>query len=163
MILFKVFHCIKPLISNLQLFGRKCFVHIPEEWCLPGSKLMPWTKEGIFLGYPNTLCIYKVHILAYNHTFIMSALDIKFKSITPDSCPWVNINSGHGPIATTSILLVSPITYSMSDPHILSNYSSNYYSLSNYYNNPPNPNDHKLLLSLFHLLCLTHNAINIFT
>ena len=30
----------KPSISHLQLLGRKCFIHIPKEQCLPRSKLM---------------------------------------------------------------------------------------------------------------------------
>src|SRR5258706_10420387 len=82
---FEAFHRKKPSISHLQLFGRKCFIHIPEERRLPGSKLMPRAEEGIFLGYTDTPSIYKVHILARSHTFIMSALDVKFESagITP--------------------------------------------------------------------------------
>ena len=38
---YEAFHCKKPSISHLQPFGRKCFIHIPEERHLPGSKLMP--------------------------------------------------------------------------------------------------------------------------
>ena len=40
MTLFEAFHYKKPSISHLQPFGRKCFVHIPEERHLPRSKLM---------------------------------------------------------------------------------------------------------------------------
>src|SRR5258705_2177818 len=47
---FEAFHRRKPSISHLQPFGRKCFIHIPEERRLPGSKLMPRAEEGIFLG-----------------------------------------------------------------------------------------------------------------
>src|SRR5258705_268540 len=84
---FEAFHRKKPSISHLQPFGRKCFIHIPEERRLPGSKLMPRAEEGIFLGYTDTPTIYKVHILARSHTFIVSALDVKFESITADSRP----------------------------------------------------------------------------
>ena len=38
---FEAFHRKKPSISHLQPFGRKCFIHIPEERHLPRSKLMP--------------------------------------------------------------------------------------------------------------------------
>ena len=79
MIPFEAFHYKKPSISHLQPFGRKCFIYIPEERCLPGSKLILRAEEGIFLGYTNTPCIYKVYILACCHTFIVSALDIKCK------------------------------------------------------------------------------------
>ena len=85
MILFEAFHYKKPSISHLQPFGRKCFIYIPKEQDLPGSKLMPQAEEGIFLGYTNTLCIYKVHILAHSHTFIVSTLDAKFEFVTADS------------------------------------------------------------------------------
>src|SRR5258706_12270259 len=84
---FEAFHCKKPSISHLQPFGRKCFIHIPEEKRLPGSKLMPRAEEGIFLGYTDTPSVYKVHILARSHTFIVSALDVKFESVTADSRP----------------------------------------------------------------------------
>src|SRR5258707_1156289 len=73
---FEAFHRKKPSISHLQLFGRKCFIHIPEERRLPGSKLMPRAEEGIFLGYTDTPSIYKAHILARSHTFIVSEIDV---------------------------------------------------------------------------------------
>src|SRR5258706_9899112 len=82
---FEAFHPKKPSISHLQPFGRKCFIHIPEERRLPGSKLMPRAEEGIFLGYTETPSIYKVHILARSHTFIVSALDVKIESVIAES------------------------------------------------------------------------------
>src|SRR5258705_9832809 len=109
---FEAFHRKKPSISYLQPFGRKCFIHIPEERHLPGSKLMPRAEEGIFLGYTDTPSIYKVYILARSHTFIVSALDVKFESVTADSevtptTPEVT--------TTTSISFARPITRSMTD------------------------------------------------
>ena len=76
---FEAFHRKKPSISHLQPFGRKCFIHIPEERRLPGSKLMRRAEEGIFVGYTDTISIYKVHISARSYTFIVSALNVKFE------------------------------------------------------------------------------------
>src|SRR5258705_3164773 len=120
---FEAFHRKKPSISHLQPFGRKCFIHIPEERRLPGSKLMPRAEEGIFLGYTDTPSIYKVHILARSHTFIVSALDVKFESVTADS--EVTMTEATPAIPTTpttlevttatSISFARPITRSMTD------------------------------------------------
>ena len=79
MTIFEVFHHKRPSISHLQLFGRKYFVHIPEEQRLPGSKLILRAEEGIFLGYTDTPCIYKVYIPARSYTFAVSTHDIKFE------------------------------------------------------------------------------------
>ena len=113
MIPFEAFHCKKPLIAHLQPFGRKCFIHIPEERRPPGSKLMPRANERIFLGYTDSPSIYKVHILAHSHTFIMSTLDVKFESTIVDShlgaevimsevttadVTILDVNLGNGPI-----------------------------------------------------------------
>src|SRR5258706_4883350 len=115
---FEAFYCKKPSISHLQPFGRKCFIHIPKERRLPGSKLIPQAEEGIFLGYTDTPSIYKVHILARSHTFIVSALDVKFESITADSRPEMEVTPTEATLATpttsevttaTSILFARPI------------------------------------------------------
>src|SRR5258705_1959026 len=114
MIPFEAFHCKKPSISHLQPFGRKCFIYIPEERRFPGSKLMPRAKEGIFLGYTDTPNIYKVHILARSHTFIVSALDVKFESvITTEATPATPTTSEV--TTATSISFARPITRSMTD------------------------------------------------
>ena len=100
MILFEVFYYIKPSILHLQPFGRECFSHIAKEQCLSGSKLMPQAEEGIYLAYTDTSCIYKVHIPACNHTFIISTLDIKFKDTAAQSLstttfqPQIDVNLG---------------------------------------------------------------------
>ena len=92
---FEAFHCKKPSISHLQPFGRKCFIHMLEERRLPGSKLMPRAKEGIFVGYTDTPSIYKIHIPARSHTFIVSALDVKFEdtSVTTAEVTTLDVNS----------------------------------------------------------------------
>ena len=51
-------------------------------------------KEGIFLGYTDTPCICKVHILARNYTVIVSALNVKFEFIAIDSCCNAGILAG---------------------------------------------------------------------
>jgi hypothetical protein len=48
---YEVIHGNKPSIRHLQPFGRKCFVHIPEEKRPSGSKLLPRAVEGKFIGY----------------------------------------------------------------------------------------------------------------
>src|SRR5258705_12033344 len=126
MTMVEAFHRKKPSISHLQPFGRKCFIHIPEERRLPGSKLMPRAEEGIFLGYTDTPSIYKVHILARSHTFIVSVLDVKFESVTADSRSTTEVTTTEitTPEATpttsevttaTSISFARPITCSMTD------------------------------------------------
>src|SRR5258706_12764184 len=121
---FEAFHRKKPSISHLQPFSRKCFIHIPEERRLPRSKLMPRAEEGIFLGYTDTPNIYKVHILARSHTFIVSALDVKFESVTADSRPETEVTPTEATPAipttsevttATSISFARPITRSMTD------------------------------------------------
>ena len=129
---YEAFHRKKPSISHLQPFGRKCFIHIPEERRLPGSKLMSQAEEGIFVGYTDTSSIYKVHIPAHSHTFIVSALDVKFEFITADSRPGAevtsaeittsevtmpDVNSDNGLTSVTLISFVRPITRSMADSH----------------------------------------------
>ena len=111
---FEAFHRKKPSISHLQPFGRNCFIHIPEERRLPGSKLLPRAEEGIFLGYTDTPSIYKVHILARSHTFIVSALDVKFESVTADSRPMTEVTPPEVTTAT-SVSFTRPITRSMTD------------------------------------------------
>src|SRR5258705_9729911 len=110
---FEVFHRKKPSISHLQPFGRKCFIHIPEEQRLPRSKLLPRAEEGIFLGYTDTPSIYKVHILARSHTFIVSALDVKFESVTTDSEITPTEVTTPEVTTATSISFTRPITCSM--------------------------------------------------
>src|SRR5258705_710783 len=102
---FEAFHRKKPSISHLQPFGRKCFIHIPEERCLPGSKLILRAEEGIFLGYTDTPSIYKVHILARSHTFIVSALDVKFESVTTtEATPAIPVTPTTSEVTTATSL-----------------------------------------------------------
>ena len=117
---FEAFHREKPSISHLQPFGRKCFIYIPEERRLPGSKLMLRAEEGIFVGYTDTSSIYKVHIPARSHTFIVSAIDVKFVTsaeVTTSEVTMLDVNSDKDLTSATSISFARPITRSMADSH----------------------------------------------
>ena len=48
---YEALHGKKPSIKHLQPFGRRCFMHIPEETRPPGSKLLARSMEGRFVGY----------------------------------------------------------------------------------------------------------------
>ena len=65
----------KPKISYLQPFGKDCYIYIPEERRLPGSKLLPRTEKDIFFGYTNSHSIYKIHISSRKHTMTVNAVD----------------------------------------------------------------------------------------
>ena len=116
MIPFEAFYCKKPSILHLQPFGRKCFIHILEEQRLPGSKLMPQAEEGILVGYTDTPSIYKVHILACSHTFIVFARNFMFEDTSAMSDVIMpDVNSDNGLTSATSISFARPITRSMAD------------------------------------------------
>ena len=82
---------------------------------------MPRAKEGIFLGYTDTPCIYKVHILARSHTFIISTLDIMFEDTSATSevitseVTMPDVNSDNSLTSAISISIARPITCSMAD------------------------------------------------
>jgi transposase InsO family protein len=59
---YEVIHGNKPSIRHLQPFGRKCFVHIPEEKRPSGSKLLPRAVEGKFIGYSTSNRIFRIYI-----------------------------------------------------------------------------------------------------
>ncbi|KAH0605313.1 uncharacterized protein H6S33_004535 [Morchella sextelata] len=52
----------KPSIQHLQPFGKKCYVHIPENSRPAGSKLAPRAYEGIIVGYSDSSKIYRIWI-----------------------------------------------------------------------------------------------------
>jgi len=52
----------KLSINHLRPYGTKCFVHLPEEKRLPGTKLMPRAIEGYLIGYTSSDKIYKIYI-----------------------------------------------------------------------------------------------------
>ena len=103
----------KPKISHLQPFGNKCYVHIPEERRLPGSKLLPRDEIGIFFGYTDTLSIYKIHFPTRKHTMTVNALDVSFSNSAPPVIPSLPLSQ---PLPSSSALPV-PNLYSF-DPSI---------------------------------------------
>ena len=80
---YEAFYGKKPTIANLQPLGRTCYMHIPEDRQPPRSKLLPRAEQGLFLRYTESFKIYKVHIPARRHTFMISALDVKFHKTEP--------------------------------------------------------------------------------
>ena len=59
---YEVIHGTQPTIQHLQPFGRKCYVHIPEERRPSGSKLLPRAIEGKFIGYTSTPRIFRIYV-----------------------------------------------------------------------------------------------------
>jgi hypothetical protein len=59
---YEAIHGKLPTIHHLQPFGRKCYVHIPEERRPPGSKLLPRALEGKFIGYTTSDKIFRIYI-----------------------------------------------------------------------------------------------------
>ena len=51
-----------PSISHLRPFGTRCYVHIPEEKRVAGSKLEPRAEEGRLVGYTGTPSLFRVYI-----------------------------------------------------------------------------------------------------
>jgi len=50
---------VKPKVSHLRIFGSPIYVHIPLE---KRTKLEPPSEKGIFVGYSETLKVYRVYI-----------------------------------------------------------------------------------------------------
>ena len=72
----------KPSIKHLQPFGRKCYMHIPEEARPSGSKLLPQAIEGKFLGYEKSNKIYRIWNPAKPNQVLISR-DVRFPPLEP--------------------------------------------------------------------------------
>ena len=83
MIPYEAFHGKKPWISYLQLFGKECYVYIPKESWPSGSKLLPWSEKGIFIGYTESPIIYKVYLTDCCHTTTVEVKDVIFVPLKP--------------------------------------------------------------------------------
>jgi hypothetical protein len=66
----------KPSIQHLQPFGKKCYVHIPENSMPAGSKLEPRAYEGIIVGYSDSNKIYRIWIATQNR--VIESQDVTF-------------------------------------------------------------------------------------
>jgi len=79
---YEALHGKKPSIKHLQPFGRRCFMHIPEETRPPGSKLLARSMEGKFVGYTKSNKIYRIW-LPSRPTQIRESRDVQFPPIPP--------------------------------------------------------------------------------
>jgi hypothetical protein len=73
---YEAFRGEKPTIQHLPPFGRECYIHIQVEKRPPGSKLLPRAEKGIFVGYTESIHIYKVFVPSRKHLF--TSRDVKF-------------------------------------------------------------------------------------
>ena len=54
----------KPDISHLKIFGCPVYVHISKE---NRTKLDPYSKKGIFVGYYEVSKSFRIYILGFHH------------------------------------------------------------------------------------------------
>ena len=75
---YEVFHGQKPDIGHMHLFGAICYVHIPVERRPSGSKLDPRAEKAIFLGYNDTVKLYRVQLSSSRHIRDVPASECNF-------------------------------------------------------------------------------------
>lgn len=71
----EAFYSKKPSISYLQPFGRKCYVHIPNEKRGTGNKLLPRAEKGIFVGYTKVAHHYRIFVPEKKHTYVSANVE----------------------------------------------------------------------------------------
>ena len=54
----------KPQVSHLKIFGCPVYVHIPKE---KRTKLDPFEKKGIFVGYCEVSKAFRIYISGFHH------------------------------------------------------------------------------------------------
>ena len=54
----------KPEVSHLKIFGCPVYVHIPKE---KRTKLDPFRKKGIFVGYREVSKAFRIYIPGFHH------------------------------------------------------------------------------------------------
>lgn len=59
---YEILYNKKPVISHLQPFGVTCYIYIPPEKRGAGSKLKARAEKGIFVGYTDSMELYKVQL-----------------------------------------------------------------------------------------------------
>ena len=52
----------KPKVSHLRIFGYPVFIHVPKE---KRTKLEPFGRKGIFVGYSETSKAFRIYILGF--------------------------------------------------------------------------------------------------
>ena len=63
----------KPKVSHIRIFGFPMYIHIPKE---KRTKLNPYRRKGIFVGYSDTSKDYQIYFLGFNKIDISSDLNI---------------------------------------------------------------------------------------
>jgi hypothetical protein len=81
---FGHFHSNRPIISDLNPFGSKCYVHIQEDEHSSDRKYLPHAREAIIVGYTSSPKIYRVFTLEDEYAF--TTRDLTFSEKT---CPEV--------------------------------------------------------------------------
>ena len=84
---YEILYEIKPKIAHMHPFGALCFVHIPIEKHPAGSKLDPGADTAIFLGYTDSVFIYRVQLMASEHIYTVPAKECKFPPFIVSSQP----------------------------------------------------------------------------
>jgi hypothetical protein len=59
---FEALYKRKPTITHLRPFGSLCYIHIYEDERLAGSKLYPRAELATFVGYTDSISIYRVQL-----------------------------------------------------------------------------------------------------
>ena len=54
----------KPEVSHLKIFGCPIYIHIPKE---KRTKLDPFGKKGIFVGYCEVSKAFRIYIPGFHH------------------------------------------------------------------------------------------------
>jgi hypothetical protein len=70
----------RPIISHLNPFGSKCYVHIREEEGSSRSKLLPRTREAIIVGYTSSPKVYRPFTL--ENEYVFTTRDFTFQKKT---------------------------------------------------------------------------------
>ena len=63
----------KPAVGHLRIFGCPVYIHVPKE---KRSKLEPFSKKGIFVGYSETSKAYRIYVPGQR--FIEVSRDVTF-------------------------------------------------------------------------------------
>ena len=67
------FTSVKPALDHLRIFGCPVYIHVPKEKI---SKLEPFGKKGIFVGYSETSKAYRIYVPGQK--FIEVSRDVTF-------------------------------------------------------------------------------------